>query len=47
MLDVLFYGLICREGRFDGDGEDGVFFFCSINEIFSIRVNADSFSVFI
>lgn len=27
MLDVLFYGLICREGRFDGDGEDGMFFF--------------------
>lgn len=26
MLDVLLYGLICREGRFDGDGEDGVFF---------------------
>lgn len=47
MLDVLFYGLICREERFDGDGENGVFFFCSINEIFSIRVNADSFSVFI
>jgi hypothetical protein len=47
MLDVLFDGSICREGKFDGCEEGRDVFFCSINEIFSIRMNADSFSVFI
>jgi hypothetical protein len=34
MLDVLFYGLICREERFDGDGENGVFFFVRLMRFF-------------